>query len=134
MTRLLSVELRLAVVLLLLSAVPASARDTAFPGLNGRIVFASKRDAGLRSDLLAASMSGGPVRSLTRSPTWDELGPVPSPDGQMVAYRRWRMRWHWDFEEALGRATSSGSSSSIPGPRESWERRARSPHGRRTAG
>ena len=102
MTRLLTpkVAWRLAVALLVLSAVPASAGDSAFQGLNGRIVFASKRDAGLRSDLLAASSSGGPVRNLTRSPTWDELGPVPSPDGRMVAYRRWRMRWHEDSDEA----------------------------------
>jgi Tol biopolymer transport system component len=70
--------------LIALAALPTSAL-AAFPGLNGRIVFASFRDN--NGNLFATEpLSGAPAQRLTTESS-DEAQPSFSPDGRRIAFR-----------------------------------------------
>jgi Tol biopolymer transport system component len=76
-----------ALAALVLAGASADAAERAFPGGNGRIVFASNRAENLQAEIYAIGVDGTARRNLTRSvPTFDNA-PVPSPDGSRILFR-----------------------------------------------
>jgi Tol biopolymer transport system component len=80
-----SIVLTAALALLALAALGGATgqADAAFPGQNGRIVFASDRDGNL--ELYSVSPNGSNLRRLTNNAA-NDIQPVVSPDGTRVAF------------------------------------------------
>src|SRR5215218_7537930 len=76
--------------------------EAAFPGANGKIVFASERTSGDAvdnpegdSEIFTMNPDGSELTQLTHNDTDDE-DPVYSADGRQIAFVRWR---EWDPED-----------------------------------
>lgn len=77
----------LALSLLVGATALASAARAAFPGSNGRIVFASNRNGNF--DLFSVNPDGSGITQLTTS-TADDVNPDVSPDGTKIAFASMR--------------------------------------------
>lgn len=82
---------RVIVAMILLAAsvvIGAGTGNAAFPGLNGRVVFASNRSPLIPGELYSAAATGGSLRRLTSN--WvEETSPAASPvDGRIAFGRR----------------------------------------------
>ena len=80
----------------------AKPAEAAFPGANGKIVFASERTSGDGvdspegdSEIFTMNPDGSELTQLTHNDTDDE-DPVYSADGRQIAFVRWR---EWDPED-----------------------------------
>ena len=124
-----------ALTVLALILVSASAADAAFPGANGRIVFVSTRASGADQDgdLYTIRADGKRVMTLTANRKF-ELSPSWSPGGKRIAFSRYDRTYAIHVMRADG--TGVRKVTSPPGQAPTWWKDFSptwSPSGRRIA-
>ncbi len=103
-----------AVATLVMAAATADGAERAFPGGNGRLVFASNRAENLEAEIFAIGLDGQTRRNLTRSVQTFDNAPVPSPDGSQILFRSsrdnfqgiWVMNADGSDQRPLGEGTT----------------------------
>jgi TolB protein len=117
----------LAIGTVFVATLPA-ASEAAFPGLNGRLAFATNHSADVFNfDVYSMRADGSNLVPLTNDPESDS-GPEYSPDGQRIAFTRnrpdggtdiWVMRADGSDEQLIG-GSVAGISLPVWSPNGNW--------------